>query len=639
MSDRQSIAGRIEELKTQLVEAESEHQNAEEIQRELLHQQHVLNKQLREIQDLISSNKATLWGTSKAVKQLTTEVESEQRTLHRIEVEEKAAQDLEERGFLLDIITGDAKWRKQFKDDEGAYDHQLSGAKQLAVVRRGLLGDERGLGKTLTSIIWADMLQANKVVFFVPKQTAVNFHNEIPRWCGKDRPVFNFVTIPKIQRDQLLMLIDRLDSWNIVINLEAWRKDPELLDKIVELQPEAVVIDEAHYIKSASTAAFRGVSKVVYTPNNCTSCGNRSFRKTAVDYVKKWQCQSCKKVFELSDDSILSVKYTLPMTGTPILNRPDELFTNLHLIDRTSFPTIDKFRTDFLRQDFEGKWRFRHGGQDAIVEKLGMRFVQRKSTDTGIEIPPPTIEVIELDFNPADYPQQWKAYWELEHRHALLLEESSMPVVAYIAVLTRQRQMITWPAGIELRDPETKELLFRCNVEESIKVDRASDLLTELNEEGLRSVAFSQFRAPLHEINRRLRQKGIRSAVFDGTTPDHLKQQIIEDLDAHYTKVGNHKYDVVLCGYKVGGQSLNFTGVSDTLIIDREWNPGKEDQAIGRTNRIGQVHEKTRVHVLRALPSIDEWLDGLIEHKGEITEQFEGAAKAKASLLSYFKGK
>ena len=88
----------------------------------------------------------------------------------------------------------------------------------------------------------------------------------------------------------------------------------------------------------------------------------------------------------------------------------------------------------------------------------------------------------------------------------------------------------------------------------------------------------------------------------------------------------------MLCNYKTGGVGLNFTGATQMIILDEEWNAGKSDQAFNRIDRIGQT-EETTVHILRLEKTIDEWMAKLIESKRDMVEGFENKADLQAELL------
>jgi SNF2 family DNA or RNA helicase len=85
----------------------------------------------------------------------------------------------------------------------------------------------------------------------------------------------------------------------------------------------------------------------------------------------------------------------------------------------------------------------------------------------------------------------------------------------------------------------------------------------------------------------------------------------------------------------VAGQSLDFTAAQQMVILDREWNPGRHDQAYGRIDRIGQTRNTT-VHILNTPGTVDDVMNELNDTKGNEYGLFEVAIKAASN---YLKGK
>jgi SNF2 family DNA or RNA helicase len=186
--------------------------------------------------------------------------------------------------------------------------------------------------------------------------------------------------------------------------------------------------------------------------------------------------------------------------------------------------------------------------------------------------------------------------------------------------------------------------LFKTDVTESVKLDYIIDregngLAAQLiNDEQERVVLFSQFKQPLIELERRLLAAGISAVRYDGDTPDSLRQQIQIDFDRKYEEEGQpYRSDIVLGHYKTGGTGINLNAATQMIILDEEWNPGKEDQAYGRIDRMGQ-NEETTVHVLRNKGTIDEWLANLIASKREMIEGFETHADLQQELMDILRG-
>lgn len=520
-----------------------------------------------------------------------------EREMIKVKTDQALREQLNVKGEILDIMTENAPWRNMKVG--GPKNHQISGAKQLAVAERGILGDKRGLGKTFTSIIWLDMLGVDRAIILVPKEASTAFLKQMPRWAPH-RPLFDMTSKPKGQREVLLNALKHIGKWNLLVNVESWRFDRTIIDKLVALKPEAVIIDEAHVIKDPESVTYQGVRSIVY-PH--------------------------------ADSALNPTKYVLAMSGTPWLNYPDELATLLHLVDRKAWPSRTAFRSDYLIQDFNGRFKFDKGRKtdQKLLSELGLRFVARDRNDAGVEIPPQEVIVHELEFDERLYPKQWKAYQDLEVKSAMLLSgmtDQQVMGVEGLALYTRLRQMITWPEGIQMKDSDGR-VIFKCDVQESVKITEAEYLTQELVREGSRVVVFSQFKAPLNELSKRLKILGLNTVVLDGSTPYYLREQIKREMDA-LTTTG--KYDVVLANYKVGGQSLDFTAADQMVILDEEWNPGRNDQAYGRIDRMGQTKE-TQVHILRVPETIDDVMKSINKTKADIIDSYEVALRSATEYL------
>jgi SNF2 family DNA or RNA helicase len=420
-----------------------------------------------------------------------------------------------------------------------------------------------------------------------------------------------------------------------------------------------VIIDEAHNIKDKNSVGFKGVEQIVFANNSCPTCRadeipHGVYLDKSRDY--SWvQVPTCSNGHQSAKSENAydwcSIQTVLPMTGTPILNRPQDLFTLLSLIDRPKFYDEYQFLRDYCEQDlYTGRWKFRSGGLDRLIKLLAGKFIVRDRHQAGIVIPPQTPIEYELELTEEAYPKQWKISKDLTEAAAIQLENNeTINILAMIALITRKRQAMTWPGGIKfpIADEDGNPIpgqFIEVECDESIKVDKiiAADgegLLPELTadgnmDEGDRVVVFSQFKQPLKEIERRCNLAGISVVRYDGDTPRNVQDEVVVDFDAKYCNQPGYekKWQVVLANYKKGGVGLNLTDATHIIILDDEWNPGKEDQARGRIDRIGQTKE-TSVHILRVKNSIDTWMASIISEKAQMIDGFEASHSLAQEML------
>ncbi|MGH9057911.1 MAG: DEAD/DEAH box helicase [Acidimicrobiales bacterium] len=582
-------------------------------------EQEPLVKRIREL------NQAKMEPTTKiarlrpVIRENTEKIRDLEHQLSRLEIEAMRNAEISARSQEFDTLTANMPWR------EWAFDHQITGAKEIALGNgRVILGDKRGLGKTLTSLIACDMLKSKKVIILAPKETIKNFEDEIREWA-KHRTLVTLITKGKDRRDFVLDMLKMADEWILTVNIEAWRKDKYFINELINTQPDTIVIDEAHYIKDTDGLAFKGIEKLVHAINMCPLCGENSLVHTSTGTLT---CAtfSCSGAFDVFDKDVRSVKNVIPMTGTVFINSPQDMFALLNLIDDRSFPDKNEFLYRYCIR-IKNRWVFRSGGEAALMKKIGSQYISRTREMAGVKIPPQKIQHYELEWDRTKYAAQWRAYQELKHDYTIFsnTDDKQMQIDAVIVFIMRARQMLSWPEGIVLRDPTTNAEVFRCDVRQSQKLDKAVSLIAEFVAEGERTVLFSQFTPPLEELERRLRKvtkpdgSFVRPVILNGNTPSAKRDLIRHDFDR---RNGTNEWDVVLCHYRVGGQSLNFTAATQMIILDREWSPGKMDQAFGRIDRLGQT-EETTVHVLDMVNTIDSFMAQLNDDKARMIEGFE----------------
>lgn len=534
-----------------------------------------------------------------------------------------------------------SSWRKENRNDgDGALTHQIEGAIHLAVVKQGLLGDKRGLGKTLTNLIWLDLLEAKKVIVICPSDTMNNYIREIIKWTPHRKTV-KLGGLDRTTRDILIDTLRTMPTFCLVINYEAWRRDEQLIDNLISLKADTLVEDEAHRAKTLSTATCKGVTRLRFGTNQCSVCGSDDI---TVDINRtnnmpkfasnKHTCNTCGISGIITD--FCSIKNVMPMTGTPILNKPQELFPHLRMIDVENFHSESNFLRDFCYQGYNGHWTWGYNAEKRLMKQVGSKFLVRDRNSAGVTIPPmkPVEHLISLQEMREFYPEQFKAYNDVKEAATLIFDpekEYAMSLPYVIVQIMRLRQILVWPAAInlEIKDPKTDSVLYtaKLDIHSSIKVDKAEEIIKEAVEEDERVVLFSQFKAPLYELEKRL---GNSAVVYDGSTPEYKRDEIQLDFDVK-TAPKNPRWSVALCNYKAAGEGLNLNAASRMVILDEEWNPGRQEQAYGRIDRLGQKRD-TQVDTIRVEKSIDTWMQNLITEKRGIVEDFETEASVMKSF-------
>ena len=500
-----------------------------------------------------------------------------------------------------------------------------------AGAKRWVLGDGMGLGKTRQSIGWLDLVKARKVLVVCQADICDQFAGEIMT-LAPHREVFNLYKKTPIKRHTQMDKILASDDAVVVVNFEIWRKDKDLLAKLMDWRIDTMIVDEAHNLKNTSTSNYRYIDMLAKIDNVCPSCKGHIKGLYGADKKVK-PCPSCgwtkgtlapvRYAYKLDEWlSTKSMKNVCFTTGTPILNSPLDIYALLHLCDPMLFARKTQFLETFCIQNHHsGKVEFRDGQLDNLRPLIEGRFIARNREDAGIVLPIQRKHIIRVDLDENVYKKQYKIIKQLSERAQIMLDSGEqMTIMHLIALITRKRQANVWPAGIELKDGEGN-VIFSVGqeVRESVKLDTALEHVLQEHANGRRQVVFSQFSTALQGFKEILEDNGLRVAVLTGATPRNQRDEIKNNF--YLAKGEEPRWDILLCNYKTGGTGLNLTSATVTHIIDEEWNPGKRDQAYARTDRIGQEMESD-VYIYRIPASIDTWMSNTIHRKEQMVSAF-----------------
>jgi SNF2 family DNA or RNA helicase len=568
----------------------------------------------------------------KQLRELKKQQEAQQRRAESVEQGEQVRADVSNLEDKYRKLAEGKPWYAGNADVGAILPFQWRGTLFGAGARRWVLGDGMGLGKTRQSIGWLDLVQAKKVLVVCQADICDQFAGEIMA-LAPHRQVFNLYKKTPKTRHALMENVLAADGACVIVNYEIWRKDKDLLAKLMDWRIDTMIVDEAHNLKNTSSSNFRYIDMLVKVDNVCPNCKGHIKGLYGTDKKLK-PCPGCgwvkgdstpvRYAYKLDEwVSTKSMKNVCFTTGTPILNSPLDIYALLHLCDPMLFARKTQFLETFCITNYHsGKVEFRDGQLDNLRPLIAGRFIARSREDAGIVLPVQRKHIVRVDLDPEAYKKQYKIVRQLSERAQIMLDSGeSMTIMHLIALITRKRQANVWPAGIELKDTEGNVIFSVGNeVRESAKLDAALEQILAIHAEGRRQVVFSQFSTALDGFKDILEENGLRVALLTGATPRNLRDEIKNNF--YQAKGEVPKWDIILCNYKTGGTGLNLTSASATHIIDEEWNPGKRDQAYARTDRIGQELEND-VYIYRIPASIDTWMANTIHRKEQMVSAFQ----------------
>lgn len=668
----QHLTQRIADLEG-IIQFRKDHQeNLEDSVKEIARVIHITEEFLRSlrrrrdpIEREIDALKKYLKGDRMRIKGDEPSLAEAQRELAKLLAEIEDLKRLEAEAAEIDSATKESAWR------EWAKPYQIEGAKRLTAARRGILGDAPGLGKTGQSIMTIEMLRArgqgNRVLILTLKPVIPDFVREVQKWFPGQ--YVQALDQGRQGKNDVLGVVKYLPQAIVITNYESWRRSRAVLEGLVACQFDTLILDEAHVCKDPKSLNFRSVRELVFRENQCNSCKSpihadetqrmKAFERGITDTYLSAKCPKCE-AYPSKFYENCSIKNVYSMTGTIILNRPQEMWPLLNLTDPVAWPTESAFLNSYCTKqcfgcgaksstfcECEGAphwgWKFKPGGSEVLLKKLGMKYTGRTAQTAGVDLPEqqPRHHWLEMDPDPLVHGRQLAFVNAMREQAIVAFGDAEMTLTHTLQWYTYMRQAALWPDAVQIKDKETGELLFPppgvAAVGQSAIMDKTEELIQDAIDSDQRIVAFCSTRRPLEEIRRRCEARGLRVAMLVGGMNDRDRSEVIDDFNTKHTAIGEHKFDVLLSIYSAGGTGLSLSGAHQMVLMDREWNSGKEKQAVNRIRRLDSKHD-TIVHILHCEDTATELIDKLILMKDQMLDEFEGKVNLIEEMRKFLRG-
>jgi len=410
-----------------------------------------------------------------------------------------------------------------------------------------LLADDMGLGKTLQAIATID----GRTLVVAPTSVIHNWAAEIARF----RPSLRVSLFHGAQRT--------LDAEaDVVLTTYAiLRLDTALL---AAQRWEMVVLDEAQAIKNPDSQ----VAQAAYQ---------------------------------------LAARFRVCLSGTPVENRLDELWSQLHFLN----PGLLGGRKDFQERYAKAIADGVPGAAERLRARIKPFVLRRLKREVAPELPPRTDVVLRCTLTDAER-RVYDAVRAATLQDVVKQLQAGGSVLAALEALLRLRQAACHSG-----------LVPGQHAQSSSKVELLLEQLDEAVAEGHKALVFSQWTSLLDRVEPALRTAGIPFLRLDGSTVD--RAGVVRDFQAEQGP------PVLLLSLKAGGTGLNLTAADHVFLLDPWWNPAVEDQAADRAHRIGQERPVV-VHRLVAENTVEERILALQERKRALAEAALGTGDQALSL-------
>lgn len=456
------------------------------------------------------------------------------------------------------------------------FDYQKDGANFLIQKDRCLLADEMGLGKTIQTIAATFVQDLRPILVICPNSLKWNWAKEFKMWAPS--MTTTIVEGDRVTRQQQLSS----ETDVTIINFEMLRRarrqprskdDVEnesdtrptkrpWTDDVIQLSMtkwQIVIVDEAHRVKNRKIATTEGVKLLT--------------KKAPAVYL---------------------------LTGTPILNRLDELWSLLNIIDPKTYSSFWRFVERYCYVSNNGFGaeigELRQARLPELRRLLDKICLRRLKHDVLKSLPGklPIKQVwIHLD------PEQRRIYNEMATQmYTQLTSGEVVSATVVIAQITRLKQIaIDYHLMLEER-----------GILEGTKANALLDIVESA--EGQKIVIFSQFARVLDRTEQLLQSYHCTTVKITGDVTGRDRDEAVERFQQ------DSRVQICLCGLKSGGVGITLTSAHLAIFLDKFWSPAMNWQAQERLDRIGQTEPVTIVEIL-ALGTVEEAIEEMLVDKIE----------------------
>lgn len=414
---------------------------------------------------------------------------------------------------------------------------------------RALIADEMGLGKTIQAIAWMqlhrDLVPA---IIVVPASLKLNWQKEIMTWMP----------------DPSIEILSGTKAWKptgyiIILNYDIL---PKWLPELQALNAKIIIADECHYIKS-----------------------NSAIRTKAFKLLTK------------------QIPYVIGLSGTPIMNRPIEIYNICKIIDRT-FPEYWYYVKQYCAAHYTGfGWDFNGASNTQELHKrlTGSIMIRRLKKDVLPDLPEKQYSFVPMELT------NWSEYSKAEDDYIHFVRSQKGIEAAKRA---SNAESFTKTEGL-------KQLAVHGKLKDTIT------WIKNFLETEKKLVVITTHHFTVETL---MKEFGDRAVYIDGTISPIKKQEAETKFKTH------DKIQLLIMNAKIA-IGLNFQIAFNIAFIELPWTPSDVDQCIARLDRIGQL-KGVNIYYLLAKGTIEEKLAHMLDSKrSTIDSVMDGKITDEQSML------
>ena len=432
---------------------------------------------------------------------------------------------------------------------------QTEGVLFASLAARSLIADEMGLGKTVqalaTAEVYRHLFKISKVLIICPTSLKYQWQSEIEKFTNSQAEIIEGSGETRKQ------LLRTSNAFYLITSYQAISNDVQ--DSDGDFGLDMVILDEAQRIKNWSTKVAGNIKK-------------------------------------------LQSPYAVVLTGTPLENKLEELYSIMQFVDVWKLGPLYKFLDNHRVTDPQSQKVVGYKNLNVISEELSDTLLRRTKKEVLGQLPERSDKTLLVSMTR-----------EQREIHDKLKEQVS-------------RLVSKWQKSGFLNEKDRQMLILNLSkmrmvcdstyiIDQSIRHDTKINELMTLLEEYLENpenkvVVFSQWERMTRLVSEELKVRNIEHEYLHGGVSAVMRKKLVDNFTENATSR-------IFLSTDAGSVGLNLQSAGMVVNLDIPWNPAVLEQRIGRVFRLGQKQNVTVINLVSA-GSIEEKMLGLLKFKSAL---------------------
>lgn len=458
------------------------------------------------------------------------------------------------------------------------YEHQITGIRWMSKKGSFICADDMGLGKSLEAIttfaVDIKLGYSSKMIVVCPVSLKDNWADELDK----------FTRIPYVV----------LGNWDKKSPMSVVKRTQQILEFAAKPGPKVLIVNYEQVSSHLPELNAIGFDIRVFDEGHYLQ--NHKAKRT----------KACMALFG---------RRTFHLTGSPMLAHVDGLWTLLNMVAPGEFPSYYTFLNRYaVFGGYKDKQIIGVKNEKELIEKLQYHMIRRLKEEV-LNLKEPQIIQVRVDL----HPEQRKLYEQAEEEMQITLPGNPTPMMVDNA-LTK---------ALRLKQICGTTAAFEGYGDHSYKLDRSTEMLVELAENGHKTIVYTQFRDVLEAQVQRAKKEGLIVYELHGHVPKEQRIPLVRAWSA------DPRPAVIACMIQVAGIGLNMTASRHMIFLDKLWTPMLNRQAIDRANRIGQDEtQSVQVFELICKGTVENRVEQILRVKKKLFEALIEESDYKRRLVA-----